>query len=146
MEGCQAEVAGYFNLVVEHILRKDKKRLIHMWNTSTGGKYASNLPLYYTPRLPSSVLDLCVTRSSSDSTQLELANDDSDLSITHDHHHILQEKDLTTIGFLVGSSPNLKDVTEAHANHPILKGLKIIALEQSITKLASGRYLILPPW
>ena len=53
---------------------------------------------------------------------------------------------LTTIGFLVGSSPqsaNILDLTEAHESHPIIHGIKIVPIDQSI-KLAAGKNLI--PW
>ena len=73
-----------------------------------------------------------------------IANNHSDgLHIKQDH---IQERDLTIIGFLVGSSPsaaNLDDMQEAHEHHPILSGLKILATVQAI-KLASGKNMI--PW
>jgi hypothetical protein len=47
----------------------------------------------------------------------------------------IQEKDLTIIGFLVGSSPiaaNLEDMQEGHENHPIIHGTKLITKDQDI--------------
>jgi hypothetical protein len=56
-------------------------------------------------------------------------------------HEVIQEKDKTNIGFLVGSMPNvanLEDMREAHGNHIILKSLKMVLVNEPI-KLTSGK-------
>ena len=56
-------------------------------------------------------------------------------------YEVIQEKDKTNIGFLVGSMPNvanLEDMREAHGNHSVLKSLKMVLSNEPI-KLTSGK-------
>jgi hypothetical protein len=56
-------------------------------------------------------------------------------------YEVIQEKDKTNIGFLVGSMPNvanLEDMQEAQGNHSVLKSLKMVLSNEPI-KLTSGK-------
>jgi hypothetical protein len=150
------EATANFKDAIGHILNKDKKAIIHMWNPDRSGgilakktdplknriqvkKFASQLyirqgfPTKYRLRVSHDVLP----------SLLELSSDSGGLTITHDH---IQECDCMIIGFLVGLSPlaaNMDDMQEAHENHPVLHVLKVTALDQAI-KLAPGKDIF--PW
>jgi hypothetical protein len=144
------EMTSYFNNIMDYIMDKDKKAIIHSWDNKPGihlskkseplknrvqtRKYANSLylrqgfPVNFRLRVSHDVIP----------SLIKIDSDKDGLHIQLDH---VQEKDLTIIGFLVDSSPmaaNLEDMQEAHENHPTLYGIKLIAKDQAI-KLTSGK-------
>ena len=149
------ELTANFNLILDHILDKDKKAIIHQWQGKGGGKLHKNSsPLLNRIQVKKYCNGLFLRqgfpvvfriRVSHDAHPSKLIVDDVNegLHLVKDH---IQELDQTIIGYLVGSSPaaaNLRDMQESHENHPTLHGLKLEARVQAI-KLTSGKNLI--PW
>jgi hypothetical protein len=148
-----AEAVGYFNYLSDHIFTKDKKAIIHIWNSeNTGGTLTRKSdPLKNKSQITKFASQLFLRTGSKTEFRLRISHDviptllelDSDTNgqISHDH---IQEKLRTIIGFLVGSSPetaNLEDMREAHEHHPVLRGLKVLMQAQPI-KLAPGKNAI----
>ena len=138
-----AEITAHFVEIVDHFLSKDRKSIIHPWDSSGSAITKKTDPVKNKTQIRRFVNNLFRMRVSHDAlpSLMELNSEDQMIMIEHDH---IQEKDMTTIGFLVGSSPaaaNLEDMREAHENHSVLFGLKIIAKEQAV-KLAPGKNTI----
>jgi hypothetical protein len=149
------EITETFNDMVQHILDKDKKALIHMWDlgSASGSLSKKSDPVKSKHQAKKYASQLWLRTGFTTKFRMRVSHDvlpsllelhsPKGLVIERDH---IQEKDLTIIGFLVGSCPasaNLEDMQEAHENHPILHGLKIVAEVKPI-KLAPGKNLI--PW
>jgi hypothetical protein len=147
------EITVYFNNIFEHIIDKDKKALIHQWKGKDGGRLSKHsAKLSYRLQVAKYCNSLFLKQGSPVVFRIRVSHDvhpskiiidnvNEGLHLEKDH---IQERDLTVIGYLVGSSPaaaNLKDMQESHENHPILNGLKIEARVQAI-KLTSGKNLI----
>jgi hypothetical protein len=150
-----SEITSYFNNIVEHIMAKDKKAIIHCWDEKEGDVISKkSASLTNRPQVKKYVNSLYLRQGAAvefrirvshdvHSSKLEIDNPGEGLHLSKDH---IQERNFTTIGYLVGSSPaaaNLDDIQEAHENHPGLAGLRILAKVQPI-KLAAGKNLI--PW
>ena len=149
------EITGYFNKIVEHIMSKDKKALIHRWNTEEGNAISKRSPALTNRMQVRKHTNSLYLRQGLEvefrirvshevhPTKLEIDSISDGLDIKYDH---IQARDYTCIGYLLGTSPaanNLTDMQEAHENHPVITGLRIIARVQAI-KLAAGKNAI--PW
>jgi hypothetical protein len=149
------KAVGYVNELTDYIFTKDKKAIIHFWASDQAGgtltrksdalknknqiqKFASQFFLR-----TGAETEFRLRISHDDLPTLLELDSDTQGRIVHDH---IQEKQRTIIGSLVGSSPdsaNLEDLGEAHELHPVLHGLRLIAIAQAI-KLAPGKNAI--PW
>lgn len=134
-----AEVPSDFKAITEHILDKDKKAIIHLWDSDlSGGTFTrKSEPLKNKTQLKKFASQLFLSTGKPTTLRLRISHDvipsllelnsGSKGTIEVDH---IQEKGRTVIGFLVGSSPataNLDDMRKAHEIHPILQGLKLQA-------------------
>jgi hypothetical protein len=144
------EAVGYFNELTNHIFTKDKKAILHLWdsNNSGGTLTRKSEALKNKNQIQKYASQFFLCTGAETELRLRISHDviptllelDSDTHgrIVHDH---IQEKQRTIIGFLVGSSPdsaNLDDMRQAHELHPVIQGLKLIAIAQAI-KLAPAR-------
>jgi hypothetical protein len=149
------ETTEHFNNMAQSIFDKDKKAIIHMWDmaSSSGSLLKKSEPVKNKTQVKKYASQLWLRTGFETKFRLRVSHDvvpsllelhaSKGMVIAHDHS---QEKDRTIIGFLVGSSPasaNLTDMRKTHENHPILNGLKLLAMAQPI-KLAPGKNLI--PW
>jgi hypothetical protein len=149
-----AEITAHFAEVIEHIFKKDIKAIVHPWDSSGAPLSKKSDAIKNKIQVKRYVNSLWIRQGFSTKFRmrishdvipslLELASEAKSLYIEHDH---IQEKERTIIGFLVGSSPdaaNLEDMREAHENHSVLYGLKLLAQDQAI-KLVPGKNNI--PW
>jgi hypothetical protein len=148
------EVTAHFVDIVEHFLSKDRKAIIYPWDSTGTALTKKSDPVKNKTQAQRYVNNLWIRQDFSTQFRmrvshdalpslLELNSEEKNLTIEHDH---IQEKERTIIGFLVGSCPaaaNLEDMREAHENHTVLHGLKLLAQEQAI-KLVPGKNNI--PW
>ena len=139
-----AELTAQFVSLVEHILNKDRKALIHQWDSPGGALSKKSLAVKSKQQARRFVNSSLFTRQGFETKirirvshdvlplLLELSSSDSGMTIEKDH---IQEKEQSIIGFLVGSCPeaiNLEDMRTSHENHSVLHGLKIICEDRAI--------------
>jgi uncharacterized linocin/CFP29 family protein len=124
--------------MAQSIFDKDKKAIIHMWDmaSSSSRLLKKSEPVKNKMQVKKYASQLWLRTGFETKFRLSVSHDvvpsllelhsSKGMVIEHDH---IQEKDRTIIGFLVGSSPasaNLTDMREAHENHPILHGLRLL--------------------
>ena len=139
-----AELTAQFVTMTEHFLNKDKKALIHQWDSSGGALSKKSTPIKSKQQARRFVNNSLFLRQGFETkirirvshdvlpSLFEIYSSDSGMLISHDH---IQEKERSVIGFLVGSCPeaiNLADMRTSHENHSVLFGLKIMCEERSI--------------
>jgi hypothetical protein len=142
-----AAIASFLE-ATEHIFAKDKKaRILGFQNDSVAAFTKKSVPMqtksalkryfsngyFQTGKRPSGRI-----RISHDVEPSLLEIESNQFSVIHE---VIQEKDKTNIGFLVGSMPdvaNLEDMREAHGNHSVLKNLKMVFVNEPIS-LTSGK-------
>jgi hypothetical protein len=138
-----AEITAHFVAMVEHIVSKDKKAIIHPWDSSGSDLSKKSDKVKSKQQARRYVNNSMFVRQGFETkfrirvshdvlpSLMEL-NSNEGLIIEHDH---IQEKERTCIGFLVGANPdaaNLEDMRASHENHSVLFGLKVLCEDRTI--------------
>jgi hypothetical protein len=153
LEGRRRRTRGALCVHDRTLFSKDKKSLLHVWESARGSlplskksekvktkthakKHVNNSlfarmghPVIFRVRVSHDVAP----------SLMESHSQETGMTIEHDH---IQEKECTSIGFLVGAHPegtNFEDMRASHENHSVLSGLRINFKDRTVNPSGNAK-------